>query len=463
MPKYKTKDGVFDILDSEVAAFLIDYPQATLARAVISAGSSSSAAEEAERQKYINSNPDKTVTQKDYDYLMDLYKKAEAADATGTKKTKEAETFQKAYHDILPGVASNIIAQHPVKTRKARDEGRTWWDLEGNVDSYFGPRTIKYMEELKKKKPTENVTEIAPTPPLKDDTKEKEKTVDDKVIVSHGDKERRFPPVPPAWWLQDKNKMLNAGLNYMGIKAYNPWEAQATYMTPRTTYLSPERALGENQSQMNMAMNTLAQYNKPQQFNARMTDISGKGFANAANTIADVHNRNIQMFNQNSTQEAAIKNTEARERAGSATSMWDKYQTVRQNFDAAKANARNVMVDTLNQGITNRANTYNLNQMNPQYAVNPGQGGTMYFHDGRDLKPSQSPTALSDKFASKLADPRFKAMANSDQGRSILWKMTQEEAGINSNDDYMAEYQRSRQRGASNQTPTPAGYPSQDS
>ena len=460
MPKYKTKDGTFDIKDSEVAEFLKDYPEATLARSVISAGSSStSAAEEAERQKYINSHPDKTVTQKEYDNLMDLYKKGEAADATGTKKTKESEAFQKAYHDILPGVASYIIANHPVKTRRARDEGRTWWDLEGNVDGYFGPRTKQYMEELKKKKPTENVTEIAPTPPLKEDTKEKDGPVDDKVIVSHGGKERRLPPVPPAWWLQDKNKMLNAGLNYMGIKAYNPWEAQATYMTPRTTYLSPERALGENQSQMNMAMNSLAQFNKPQQFNARMTDISGKGFANAANTIADVHNRNIQMFNQNSAQEAAIKNTEARERAGSATSMWDKYQTVRQNFDAAKVNARNVMVDTFNQAITNRANTYNMNQTNPQYAVNPRKGGTMYFHDGRDLKASQANTPISQRYQQMLRDNS--TMAKTEEGQKRLWEMTKIEAGMPGDD--MAEYQRSRQRGAGNQTPTPAGYPSQDS
>jgi len=431
-------------------------------KVIVSAGSGTSAAEEAERKKYIESRPNKTVTQKDYDYLMDLYKKAEAADSTGSKPTKEAEEFQKAYHDILPEEASRIIAKHPVKTRKAKEKGLNWWDLEGNVDSYFGPRTKQYMEELTKKKPTEKTDEIAPLPPLKDDTKQPEGPVQDNVIVSHGDpyKERRLPPVAPAWWLQDKIKSLNAGLNYMGIKAYNPWEAQATYMTPRTTYLSPERALAENQSQMNMAMSSLAQFNGPQQFNARMKDVYGKGFANAANTIADVHNRNIQLFGQNSAQEANIKNTEARERAASATSMWDKYQTVRQNFDTAKANARNVLVDTVNQGITNRANTYNLNQMNPQFAVNPGQGGTMYFHDGRDLKPSQSPTALSDKFASKLADPRFKAMANSDQRRSILWKMTQDEAGINSNDDYMAEYQRSRQRGASNQTPTPGGYPS---
>ena len=460
MPKYKTKYGIHDVKDSEVALFLADFPKATLVKTVVaSAGSSSSAAEEAERQKYINSHPDKTVTQKQYDDLMDLYKKAEAADATGTKKTKESETFQRAYHEILPGVASYIIAKHGVKTRKARDEGRTWWDLEGNVDGYFGGRTKQYMEELKKKKPTENVTEIAPTPPLKEDTKEKDGPVDDKVIVSHGGKERRLPPVPPAWWLQDKNKMLNAGLNYMGIKAYNPWEAQATYMTPRTTYLSPERALGENQSQMNMAMNSLAQFNKPQQFNARMTDISGKGFANAANTIADVHNRNIQMFNQNSAQEAAIKNTEARERAGSATSMWDKYQTVRQNFDAAKVNARNVMVDTLNQAITNRANTYNMNQTNPQYAVNPRKGGTMYFHDGRDLKASQANTPISQRYQQMLRDNS--TMAKTEEGQKRLWEMTKIEAGMPGDD--MAEYQRSRQRGAGNQTPTPAGYPSQDS
>ena len=420
------------------------------------------AEEEVIRQQKASAKPNTVVTKEQYAELMDLYKKGEEANAKNPgKKNPETEAFQKKYHEYLGDEAQRIISADPQKTAKGKQEGLAWYDLKSNEDGIFGRRTKQYLEGLQKFKPADAGPEIAPLPPLKDDTKQPEGPVQDNVIVSHGDpyKERRLPPVAPAWWLQDKIKSLNAGLNYMGIKAYNPWEAQATYMTPRTTYLSPERALAENQSQMNMAMSALAQFNGPQQFNARMKDVSGKGFANAANTIADVHNRNIQMFNQNSAQEANIKNTEARERAASATSMWDKYQTVRQNFDTAKANARNVLVDTVNQGITNRANTYNLNQMNPQFAINPGQGGTMYFHDGRDLKPSQSPTALSDKFASKLADPRFKAMANSDQGRSILWKMTQDEAGINSNDDYMAEYQRSRQRGASNQTPTPGGYP----
>jgi len=428
-------------------------------KVIVSAGSGTNAAEEAERKKYIESRPNKTVTQKDYDYLMDLYKKAEAADSTGSKQTKEAEEFQKAYHKILPEEASKIIAEHPVKTKKAKDKGLNWWDLEGNVDAYFGPRTKQYMEELTKKKPTEKTDEIAPLPPLKDDTKQPEGPVQDNVIVRHGypENERRLPPVAPAWWLQDKIKSLNAGLNFAGIRAYNPWQAQANYVTPRVSYLSPERALAENQSQMNMAANALAQFSGPQSFNARMNERSGQGFAKAANTIADVHNRNIQLFNQNAAEEANIKNTEARERAAGATQLWDKYQTVRQNFDAAKSNARNVLVDTVNQAITNRANTYNLNQMNPQFAVNPGQGGTMYFHDARDLKPSQSATPISQRYQQMLRDNPV--MAKDPEGQKRLWEMTKIEAGM-PGDDAMAEYQRSRQRGANNQTPAPGGYPS---
>ena len=416
--------------------------------------------EEIIRQQKASAKTNTVVTKEQYAELMDLYKKGEEANIKNPgKKNPETEAFQKKYHEYLGDEAQRIISADPQKTAKGKQEGLAWYDLKSNEDGIFGRRTKQYLEGLQKFKPADAGPEIAPLPPLKDDTKQPEGPVQDNVIVSHGDpyKERRLPPVAPAWWLQDKIKSLNAGLNYMGIKAYNPWEAQATYMTPRTTYLSPERALAENQSQMNMAMSALAQFNGPQQFNARMKDVSGKGFANAANTIADVHNRNIQLFNQNSAQAANIKNTEARERAASATSMWDKYQTVRQNFDTAKANARTVLVDTVNQGITNRANTYNLNQMNPQFAINPGQGGTMYFHDGRDLKPSQAATSISQRYQQMMRDNP--TLAKDPEGQKRLWEMTKIEAGM-PGDDAMAEYQRSRQRSAGNQTPTPGAYPS---
>jgi len=100
--------------------------------------------EDTERQKYIESQPETTVDQDTYDKLMDLYEKAKKKDPTGKIKTKEAEEFQKMYHQKLGKEAARIISTAGRKTKKALAEGRKWWELESNEDGYFGPRTIQY-------------------------------------------------------------------------------------------------------------------------------------------------------------------------------------------------------------------------------------------------------------------------------------------------------------------------------
>lgn len=409
--------------------------------------------EEAERKKYIESHPNKTVTPEEYKRLTDLYEKAKAADATGKKQTKEAEEFQRAYHEILPEEASRIIAKHPTKTKKALAEGRTWWDLEGNVDGYFGPRTEQYMEELKKKQPN---AKIAETPKLKEEEKKKDEPFND-IVVSHGDpeKERALPPVAPTWWLQDKLAAVNAGLNYLNIRPYYPWEPMANYEQVRPSFLSPERALAENQSQMNMQLGMLSQFTGPQAFNARANEISGKGFANAANAIADVHNRNVGIANQFEQTNVGIRNENQKENLAHATSLWDKYQATRQNFDNAKKMAADAMFNVAKQAITNRANTYNLNQMNPQYAVDPGTGGLMYFHDPRDLKPSETAVSISDRYKQMVRDNP--TLAGTKEGREQLWEMTKIEHGAPS--DYMSQY--AKNRNIANQQVPYSTYPTQ--
>jgi hypothetical protein len=392
------------------------------------------------------------VTQKEYDYLMDLYKKAEAVDATGKKQTKEAEAFQKAYHDILPEEAGRIIATHPVKTKKALAEGRTWWDLEGNVDSYFGPRTKQYMEALEKKKPQ---AQIQPTPEVaKDKPRE---PAQDQLIYSHGDpeRERALPPIEPAWWLQDKMAAVNAGLNYLNIQPSYPYEPRVDYQEARPRFISEERPLAENQSQMRQQLDMLSRFKGPQAFNARANEISGKGFANAANTIADVHNRNVGIANQFEQFNTGIRNQETRENAAHTTSLWDKYAATRENFNNAKREAGDALFNVAKQAVTNRANTYNMNQINPQWAVNPGQGGQMYFHDPKAFKGSQKQASIGDAYKQKLADPAFQGLTSSDEGRKILWNITQKEYGMPTDD--FENYGKSRN--IANQQVPVSGYP----
>jgi hypothetical protein len=308
-------------------------------------------------------------------------------------------------------------------------------------DALLGERWDKIITKLTSKP---SKTKIADTPKLAED-KKTEDTSTRKVIVSHGDpeKERQYPPVKPEWWLQDKLSGINAGLNYLGVKPYYPWEPMANYEQVRPTYLSPERALAENQSQMNMQLGMLSQFVNPKAFNARASEIFGKGFANAANVIGDVHNRNVGTANEFEQTNVGIRNQEQKENLAHATSLWDKYQATRQNFDNAKRQAADAMFNVAKNAVTNRAYTYNLNQINPQFAVDPNTGGTLYFHDPNDLKPSQSPTSLSDAYALKLGDPRFTSLANSESGRQILWNMTQKEQGIQT-DDAMDQYSKTR-------------------
>lgn len=394
-------------------------------------------------RKAAEAKPSKVVDETAYNELMDLYKKAEAAQAKNPGKVNEETLkFQRRYHELLPEEARRIIASDTKKTTWAEKTGRSKADLTGNEDGLFGRRTKQYMEELEKMKPKAVEPKLADTPPLADDKKPEGPAGPDEIVVSHGEpeKERKLPPVAPAWWLQDKLKALNAGLNYLNIRPYYPWEPMAHYDQARPAFLSPERALAENQSQMNMQLGQLAQFSGPQAFNARANEITGKGFANAANTIAGVHNQNINIANQFEQFNTGIRNQETKENLAHATSLWDKYQATRQNFDNAKRMAGDALFNTAVQAVTNRANTYNLNQMYPQYAINPGTGGTMYFHDGRDLKPGQAPTPVSERYKQMVKDNP--TLANNPEGLKQLWEMTKLDAGIQ--DDYMAQYAKNR-------------------
>ena len=160
--------------------------------------------------------PSTVVKQEDYDKLMALYAAAEAANAKNPgKKNPETLAFQKAYHAILPEEARRIITGDvPTAKGKALDVGQSL-DLPANEDSYFGKRTKQYLEGLQKYKPATAVTPAATTPALADE-KEKDETDYDGIYTDHLE-ETRYPPVAPAWWLQDKLAATNAGINAMYI------------------------------------------------------------------------------------------------------------------------------------------------------------------------------------------------------------------------------------------------------
>ena len=301
-------------------------------------------------------------------------------------------------------------------------------------DSFYGNTTagqlLKYQDPEEPAKPAATVEEKKPA------------DIYTPTIAEHLP-DQPAPDFGAPWWLQDQVKIGHAARNLMKIKKYFPWQATPTVFTPGVTFESPERALAANAEQSNIAANVLGQFTGPQSFNARFNQIQGQGFKNAADVLAQVHNRNIGLSNMQEAQNAAIMNRASENRANLATTLWDKYQATNQNFDAAKAQATDALVGAYVQGQTNRANTYNMNTLFPQFAVNPANAGMIYNKAGRDLKPSfNKPKTFTDTYNELMAaNPTLKS--NPDKAADIALKIM----GLGTTDsehDAWTDYQKKK-------------------
>jgi hypothetical protein len=157
------------------------------------------------------------------------------------------------------------------------------------------------------------------------------------------------------------------------------------------------------------------------------------------------------MSNQQSAQNAQVMNIASQQRANEQTSLWDKYQMTRQQFANAKTQAKDALVNTYTNGITNKANTYNLNQLYPQFAIDPMSGGQMYFKNPRDFFPKNESTVPDiTSIYNKLLEenPTMKATPEK------VWDTAAKMAGLTrgaSFEDVMMLYQKAN--------PSGNGYP----
>ena len=177
------------------------------------------------------------------------------------------------------------------------------------------------------------------------------------------------------WWLQDIIKTAHAANNVMNIKKYNPWQATPEMYTPDFLFTDPTRELASNEEQSKSAIDTLAQFNGPQAFNSRASQINGQAGKNAADILSRYNNQNVGIYNQESAQNTGIKNQFSQNKAAQDTNLFDKYTITNQQFDNSKRQAKDALVNSFVQGITNANYTQGLNSINSNYHVNPLAGG----------------------------------------------------------------------------------------
>ena len=196
---------------------------------------------------------------------------------------------------------------------------------------------------------------------------------------------------PAPWWLQDTIKTAGAFGDLMGIKKYMPWSPGVDLETPRPTFLDPTRELAANAEQANITNAALAQFAGPQALSARASSVQGTAAKNAADILSRYNNANVNLANQFETNIVNTRNQEAMLRQAAASKLYDQNTIANQQFDNSKLAMKNQLRNYYTNAITNRWQTDALNQMYPNYAVDPSVGGQMAF-TGADqgFKPESS-------------------------------------------------------------------------
>ena len=190
------------------------------------------------------------------------------------------------------------------------------------------------------------------------------------------------------WWLQDTIKTAGAFGDLMSLKKYMPWAPMVDFEEPEPVYLDPTRELAQQAEQANIITESLSQFVGPQALSARASGIQGEGAKQAADTLARYNNANVNTANQFALKVADIRNQEEAANQAIASRLYDQTTIANQQFDNSKRKARANLGNYYTNAITNRAKTDALNQLYPQYSVDPSTGGFMTFDQGKALTGS---------------------------------------------------------------------------
>jgi hypothetical protein len=234
----------------------------------------------------------------------------------------------------------------------------------------------------------------------------------------------------PDFYIQD---VMNTGLglaNRLNINKYNPTLSQYEPELMKPTYYDPNRELANNAEMVNIAAQNLAQFTGPQAFNARFSDVQGKGLANAANIQSKYNNLNVGVANQFEQANKQLSNQAKLSNINSFQNYLAGVATANQQYDNAVNQANTNLVQSgLVPAFTNRAKTQVMNSLISDYMIDPTTGGMLNFTpSGRQFNGQSTQTGKPGmaSFISEMEkeDPYFRSLSTKDK-YDIAMKMNQ--------------------------------------
>jgi hypothetical protein len=240
--------------------------------------------------------------------------------------------------------------------------------------------------------------------------------------------------IGPEWWLQDAIRTFGAAADMSRIKKYMPWEPKITPYMPAPTFYDPTRQLAANAEQAAIATQASTTYSPGTASSARLSQIQGTAAKQAADTLANYNNMNVGVANEFEAKKAAVFNETNMANAELTRSLFDKTTMANQQYDNSKAQARQELRSAYIDAITNKEQTYAMNQLYPNYQVDPSMGGRLQFTQGEELTPAEATADSISQFQ------KIRGMLPGVDDNTILKLM-----GAAPEDDFAAQYLKTMQ------------------
>ena len=238
------------------------------------------------------------------------------------------------------------------------------------------------------------------------------------------------------WWLQDQIKMAGAFGDLMSINKYYPWAPKYNPVVPEPAFLDPTRAIAAQAEQAKILGDTMAQFSPSAPLAAgRISGLQGQLAKGVADTTHQYDTANVQIANQYGPAIADIYNKAQLYNQGVSKQLYDANTILNQQYDNSKRALRNNLLNQYTNAVTNRWKTDALNQMYPQFAVDPSVGGQMYYTGQEKPYRPEDSKSLAD-----LYREYYDATGDREAAQKFaMLQYKQNQSGYNNADLYPAE------------------------
>lgn len=265
---------------------------------------------------------------------------------------------------------------------------------------------------------------------------EKKEDVKDKNDIDQ-DEEVTTPYRGDApWWLQDQIKIAGAFGDLMSINKYYPWAPKYNPLVPEPAFLDPTRSIAAQSEQAKILGDSMAQFSSSAPLAAgRLSGLQGQLAKNVADTTNTYDTANVQIANQFAPVITDTYNKAQMYNQGVSKQLYDANTIMNQQYDNSKRALRNNLLNQYTSGITNRWKTDALNQIYPQFQVDPSVGGRMHYSGKSKAFRPEASKSLAD-----LYEEYYDATGDREAAQKFaMLQYKQNQSGYDNADMYPAE------------------------